>query len=503
MNGVKAKLRQAPGIGATFLGPGAKRKTVDYEIIQLCRDDKDRINAAKRYAKEISVKNVLLKQTLSQQNQQSINFQDTLQKSQALALMCRIYVGSINFDISEEEVRQAFGPFGPIRNLSMSYDTVANKHKGFAFIEYETPEAGFLALDQMNGILMGGRNIKVGRPSNMPQASDIIEHMRLIAREYPRIYVSGIHQNVSENDIKSIFEAFGEITDISMVSDPFNPIQHKGYAYISYKKLHSAKDSIQAMNLFDLGGQFLRVGHCATEPNGTDLSTSIMPTETSVAAAAITAKLIAKGVKPTSKKKRRQKFSDAPDEDKTVIPPPAIVIPEIEDDIIKTVPIEFSKPMEEVSKFKEERRDPLKAAGMTTEDIMPPISATIKHQEHISISGTAARKMIMQKLQRNQDSRVVVLKNMVSYSDVDEFLKEEITGECSKYGLVEKVVIYNEPNTDHDRKEDMNVKIFVCFSKPEEMENAINSLNGRYFACRIVRAEKYDQGLFEANDFSL
>ena len=27
----------------------------------------------------------------------------------------------------------------------------------------------------MNGVMMGGRNIKVGRPSNMPQAHPIIE----------------------------------------------------------------------------------------------------------------------------------------------------------------------------------------------------------------------------------------------------------------------------------------------------------------------------------------
>lgn len=33
--------------------------------------------------------------------------------------------------------------------------------KGFAFVEYELPEAAQLALEQMNGVLLGGRNIKV------------------------------------------------------------------------------------------------------------------------------------------------------------------------------------------------------------------------------------------------------------------------------------------------------------------------------------------------------
>lgn len=43
----------------------------------------------------------------------------------------------------------------------MSWDPVTQKHKGFAFVEYEIPEAAHLALEQMNGVMLGGRNIKV------------------------------------------------------------------------------------------------------------------------------------------------------------------------------------------------------------------------------------------------------------------------------------------------------------------------------------------------------
>ena len=35
-----------------------------------------------------------------------------------------------------------------------------------------------------------------------------------------------------------------------------------------------------------------------------------------------------------------------------------------------------------------------------------------------------------------------------------------------------------------------------------EVELAISSLNGRYFGGRVVRAEKYDQDMFDANDLS-
>lgn len=37
------------------------------------------------------------------------------------------------------------------------------KHKGYSFLEYETAEAAQLALEQMSGVVIGGRNIKVSR----------------------------------------------------------------------------------------------------------------------------------------------------------------------------------------------------------------------------------------------------------------------------------------------------------------------------------------------------
>lgn len=68
---------------------------------------------------------------------------------QAIVLMCRVYVGSINFEVKEDTIRQAFLPFGPIRSISMSWDPLMQKHKGFAFVEYEIPEAAQLALEQV------------------------------------------------------------------------------------------------------------------------------------------------------------------------------------------------------------------------------------------------------------------------------------------------------------------------------------------------------------------
>lgn len=117
--------------------------------------------------------------------------------------LCRVYVGSISFELKEDTIRQSFLPFGPIKSINMSWDPVTQKHKGFAFVEYEIPEAAQLALEQMNGVMIGGRNIKVvGRPSNMPQAQAVIDEIQEEAKNYNRIYVASIHPDLTEDDIK-------------------------------------------------------------------------------------------------------------------------------------------------------------------------------------------------------------------------------------------------------------------------------------------------------------
>ena len=55
---------------------------------------------------------------------------------------------------------------------------------------------------------------------------------------------------------------------------------------------------------------------------------------------------------------------------------------------------------------------------------------------------------------------------MVSVEEVDEDLEEEINEECSRFGEVKRVIIYQEKQGEEENAE-VIVKIFVEFSKSE------------------------------------
>merc|ERR1712058_165502 len=96
-------------------------------------------------------------------------------------------------------------------------------------------------------------------------------------------------------------------------------------------------------------------------------------------------------------------------------------------------------------------------------------SVTLSQQENMQIKGQSARHLVMQKLIGARggirESKVLCLKNMVGSEEVDEQLQEEIEEECSKYGDVENVIIYQERQSEEEDAEIL-VKIFVEFGHP-------------------------------------
>lgn len=174
-----------------------------------------------------------------------------------LVVLNRIYIGSIQFDVSEAEIQSIFSVFGPVRNVNMMVDAINKRHKGYGFVEFETPEAAAMAQADMDGSQLAGRAIKVGRPSNFP--SDLPPG---VPRPLPnRIYVSNVHELISETELRAIFEAFGPLEHCSLIPDANDKRIHKGYAYVEFKVIAHAIAAVQALHGFELAGRQLKVSH--------------------------------------------------------------------------------------------------------------------------------------------------------------------------------------------------------------------------------------------------
>lgn len=60
-----------------------------------------------------------------------------------------IYVGGLAEEVDEKVLNAAFIPFGDIVDVQIPLDYETEKHRGFAFIEFENAEDAAAAIDNM------------------------------------------------------------------------------------------------------------------------------------------------------------------------------------------------------------------------------------------------------------------------------------------------------------------------------------------------------------------
>ncbi|CAI5487189.1 unnamed protein product [Closterium sp. Naga37s-1] len=375
---------------------------------------------------------------------------------------CRVYVGSIFYDLTESDILLAFSPFGPITKIDMPKDASTGKHKGFCFIEFTNPETASTAIAAMNDFTLAGRRIKVGRPNNIASPSpaaqtianplafnqaalaapnpNLLATAKLQAQviassinqkvpgvaEVPqkpavntRVYVGSIVYDLAEPDIMAIFQAFGPIKSCQLIPNP-DTGKHKGYGFVEFETEEAAKGAIQCMNGFQLGGRQLKVGWA---------SASHAPTSASPAAPAFPSAI-----------------------------PGMPAIPGFPGAAL-----------------------PAAAGGAGLMGAVPgAVAAASPAEAAASLPASPCR--------------CIVMRNMVTPEEVDDDLQSEVTDECGKFGKVERVVIYQEQQSE--KPGDAIVKIFVLFSSTPEAQAAQQSLHNRWFGGRQVIASFYPEVLF-------
>lgn len=84
-------------------------------------------------------------------------------------MVSKIYVGNLNFRISEESIREKFSGFGTITDIRMIRDRETGNFKGFAFITFEDPESAQSAITAMNGKDFEGRSLRVNLAEDKPR----------------------------------------------------------------------------------------------------------------------------------------------------------------------------------------------------------------------------------------------------------------------------------------------------------------------------------------------
>jgi len=75
--------------------------------------------------------------------------------------MKNIFVGNLDFNVSEDELRNLFATYGQVDRVTILTDRDTGRSRGFGFVEMTNAEDGEKAIAALNGTQLAGRTLNV------------------------------------------------------------------------------------------------------------------------------------------------------------------------------------------------------------------------------------------------------------------------------------------------------------------------------------------------------
>jgi RNA recognition motif-containing protein len=72
-----------------------------------------------------------------------------------------IFVGNLDFNVSEDELRNLFASYGQVDRVTILTDRDTGRSRGFGFVEMTNGEDGDKAIAALNGTQLSGRTLNV------------------------------------------------------------------------------------------------------------------------------------------------------------------------------------------------------------------------------------------------------------------------------------------------------------------------------------------------------
>ncbi|KAK0706759.1 CC1-like family splicing factor [Lasiosphaeria miniovina] len=368
-----------------------------------------------------------------------------------------VFVQQLAARLRTKELKEFFEKAGPVAEAQIVKDRVSNRSKGVGYVEFKSEESVVAALQLTGQKLLGipvivqmteaekNRQVRTTEPTN--------NHPNSIP--FHRLYVGNIHFSITEQDLQTVFEPFGELEFVQLQKD--DNARSRGYGFVQFRDAAQARDALEKMNGFDLAGRPIRVGL------GNDKFTPES-----------TANLLQKFQGQNHSQFQGSAFSGAGGRGGQSANFDRAGARESEKgtgasalDDTDVAGVNFNNYSRDALMRKLARTD--EPAAPTERQVIKP-KAEVKAPLPLNV---------------NMASRCVVLHNMFDPSTVpegDEWIKTlegEVREEAEeKYGHVLHIAI--DPNSDGD--------IYLKFEKLAGGENAIKGLNGRYFDGRMITA---------------
>jgi len=174
-----------------------------------------------------------------------------------------VFVFNVSTKATEREVYTFFSEGGTVVDVRLITDKFTGKSKGFAYVEFQDRNDVPKAMAMSGQILLGQPVMVKASEAEKNLAWEAGRNQRATGAPVgvgggpTRINVAALHKDVTDGDLRSIFEPFGFIEFIETKPDPQNSAQ--GFAVLQFAKTADAVKAVSQLNGLELAGQRISV----------------------------------------------------------------------------------------------------------------------------------------------------------------------------------------------------------------------------------------------------
>ncbi|XP_078812153.1 cytotoxic granule associated RNA binding protein TIA1 isoform X3 [Oryzias latipes] len=173
-----------------------------------------------------------------------------------------VFVGDLSPEITTDDIKAAFAPFGKISDCRVVKDMATGKSKGYGFVSFFNKWDAENAIQQMGGQWLGGRQIRTNwatrkpapKTTNESSSSKQLSFDEVVNQSSPSnctVYCGGVTTGLTEQIMRQTFSPFGQIMEIRVFPE-------KGYSFVRFNSHEAAAHAIVSVNGTSIEGYVVK-----------------------------------------------------------------------------------------------------------------------------------------------------------------------------------------------------------------------------------------------------
>lgn len=153
-----------------------------------------------------------------------------------------VFIKNLDRSIDNKAMYDTFSAFGNILSCKVAQDENGSS-KGYGFVHFETEEAANKSIEKVNGMLLNGKKVYVGRfIPRKEREKELGEKAKL----FTNVYVKNFGEDLSEEQLRSMFEKYGKITSYKIMNKDDG--KSKGFGFVAFESPEAAEAAVEALN---------------------------------------------------------------------------------------------------------------------------------------------------------------------------------------------------------------------------------------------------------------